>query len=260
MISFKMSKRVSNGVVWKNMRLVILMALSLSILALFAVHACAIIDGGSGLSADQLIDFSRGVYIPNTGIPENPEAARKLWSEESGINFTMPSNLPENGTNPQSSRSSVQTGEALEYQTASTVSSGQAKAASSAEPAISQAPLSTSSPAILEITSPTVSKAGNWSFQLRDSKNRFLALTLFQSENAVFGTGNINDGGDTMKASASGSVSPDKMSLDVISSGTVNLYRLRLNLSGNSASGEYRAFSTKGDPWTGIVEGAPVIK
>ncbi|MDQ1262124.1 MAG: hypothetical protein QG575_1305, partial [Euryarchaeota archaeon] len=39
------------------------------------------------------------------------------------------------------------------------------------------------------------------------------------------------------------------------SSGIVNLYRLGLNLSGNSASGEYRAFSTKGDPWIGIVEG-----
>jgi hypothetical protein len=242
--------------IWKARRLVILIALSLAILALFAVHACAIIDGGSGLSADQLIDFSNGIYIPNNGIPENPAAARKLWSEESGINFSMPSNLPENGTNP----SSVKTGEALEYQTASTVSSGQAKPASSAEPAISQAPLPTSSPAISHTTSPTVSAAGNWSFRLRDSKNRFLALTLFQSENAVFGTGNINDGGDTMKASASGSVSADKLSLDVISSGTVNLYRLRLNLSGNSASGEYRAFSTKGDPWTGIVEGAPVTK
>ncbi|MEI6104382.1 MAG: hypothetical protein WCP70_10595 [Methanothrix sp.] len=241
--------------IWKARRLVVLIALSLVILALFAVHAYAIIDGGSGLSADQLIDFSNGIYIPNNGIPENPAAARKLWSEERGINFTMPSNLPENGTNPQSSRSSVKTGEALEYQTASTVSSGQAKAASSAEPDVSAR-----LPAISQTTSPTVSTAGNWSFRLRDNKNRFLALTLFQSENAVFGTGNINDGGDTMKASASGSVSADKLSLDVISSGTVNLYRLRLNLSGNSASGEYRAFSTKGDPWTGIVEGVLAAK
>jgi hypothetical protein len=244
-----MSKHVFNGMIWKARRLVVLIALSLAILALFAVHAYAIIDGGSGLSADQLIDFSNGIYIHNNGIPENPAAARKLWSKESGINFTMPSNLPENGTNPQSSRSSVKTGEALEYQTASTVSSGQAKAPSE-EPDVSAR-----LPAISQTTSPTVSKAGNWSFRLRDSKNRFLALTLFQSENAVFGTGNINDGGDTMKASASGSVSADKLSLDVISSGTVNLYRLRLNLSDNSASGEYRAFSTKGDPWTGIVEG-----
>ena len=237
------------------MRLVILMALSLSILALFAVNSCAIIDGGSGLSADQLIDFSKGVYIPYTGIPENPQAARKLWSKESGINFTMPGKLSGNGSNPQSSRSSVKTGEGLGYQTESTVSSGQDKAASSAQPAVSA-----TLPAISQAASPAVGVAGNWSFRLRDSKNRFLALTLFQSENAIFGTGNINDGGDTMKASASGSVSADRLNLDVISSGTVNLYRLGLNLSGSSASGEYRAFSTKGDPWTGIVEGALAAK
>jgi hypothetical protein len=231
------------------MRLVILIALSLAILALFAVNACAIMDGGSGLSADQLIDASNGIYIPNTGIPENPQVARKLWSEESGINFTMPGNLSGNGTNPQASRSSVKTGDALEYQTASnTVSSSQAKAVSSPEPAISQT------------ISPAVSVAGEWTFQLRDSKNRFLALTLFQSENAVFGTGNINDGGDTMKVSASGSVAADGLSLDVISSGTVNLYRLKLNLSGDSASGEYRAFSINRDPWIGTVEGMLAAK
>ena len=140
-ISLKMSKRVSNDVVSKSRRFEILIALSLAILALFAVNACAIMDGGSGLSADQLIDASNGIYIPNTGIPENPQEARKLWSEESGINFTMPGNLSGNGTNPQASRSSVKTGDALEYQTASTVSSSQAKAASSPEPAISAMPL-----------------------------------------------------------------------------------------------------------------------
>jgi hypothetical protein len=232
------------------MKFKIPIALSLAILALFAVHACAIIDGGSGLSADQLIDFSNGIYIPDNGMPENPQVARKLWSEESSINFTMPGKLSENGTNPQASRSSAKTGEGLEYQTAS-----QAKAASSPEPAVSA-----TSPTISQTASPTASVAGNWSFQLRDNKNRFLALTLFQLEDAVFGTGNMNDGGDTMKASASGSVSADKLSLDVISSGTVNLYRLRLNLSGSSAAGEYRAFSTKGDSWTGTVEGALVAK
>jgi hypothetical protein len=244
-----MSNRVSKGVVSKFRRFEILIALSLAILALLAVNACAIMDGGSGLSADQLIDASNGIYIPNTGIPKNPQEARKLWSEESGINFTMPGKLSGNGTNPQASRSSVKTGEDLEYQTASnTVSSNQAKAASSPEPAISQT------------GSPAVSVAGNWTFQLRDSKNRFLALTLFQSENAIFGTGNINDGGDTMKVSASGSVAADKLSLDVISSGTINLYRLKLNLSGDSASGEYRAFSTNSDPWIGIVEGMLAAK
>jgi len=118
-----MSKRVSNGVALKSWRFVIPIALlSLAIFELFAINACAIIDGGSGLSVDQLIDASRGIYIPKTGMPENPAAARKLWSEESAINFTMPGKLSGNGTNPQASRSYVQTGEALVYQIAGKVS------------------------------------------------------------------------------------------------------------------------------------------
>ena len=218
------------------MRLKILIALSLAIPALFAINAAAILDGGLGLSADQLIDASNGIYIQNTGIPENPQAARKLWSEEKGIDFTMPGKLSENGTNPQASRSLALTGEGLEHQTASTAS-----------PA--------ASPAISPTTSQAASVAGNWSFRLRDSKNRILALTIFQSENAVFGTGTMNDGGDTVKVSASGSVAGDKFGLDVISSGTISLFRLTLNATGNSASGEYRAFSTDSNPWIGIVEG-----
>jgi hypothetical protein len=235
------------------MKFEFLIALVLLISALFAIHACAIIDGGSGLSADELIDASNGIYVFNNGIPENPQASRKLWSEESGINFTMPGKLSGNGENPQEARSAVRTGEALSYQTASTVSestvsagdvsSGQAQAALLPQPTVS----------------PAASVAGNWSFRLKDSKNRFMALSLFQSESTVLGMGNINDGGDTLKVLASGSISADKLRLDVISSGIVNLYRLTLNLSGSSASGEYKAFSTKGETWIGTAEGMPGV-
>jgi hypothetical protein len=251
-----MSKSISNCVVKKSRRIEYLIALSLAILALFAINACAIIDGGSGLSADQLIDASKGIYVPKNGMPENPQAARKLWSEERGINFTMSGKQSENATNPQASRSSSKTGEALVFQTASNVNSGQA-IASSPELAISPA-TEAANAVISPIISPAVSVEGNWTFRLRDSKNRFLALTLFQSENAVFATGNMNDGGDTLRVLASGSISADKLSLDVITSGIVNLYRLRLNLSSNIASGEYRAFSANSDPWIGIVEGTTV--
>ncbi len=262
--SLKMSKRVPNGVALKSGRFVIPIALSLAIFELFAINACAIIDGGSGLSVDQLIDASRGVYIPKTGMPENPAAARKLWSEESAINFTMPDKLSGNSTNLQASRSYVQTGEALVYQTAGNVSLGQAKAASSPEPVISPPSLSIPSPDV----SPDVSTAeplaasvkGDWSFRLKDSKNSVLVLTLFQSGDTVYAAGTLNDGGDTLKVLASGFVTGDKMSLDVISSGDIRLYRLRLDLSGNSASGEYRAFSTNRDPWIGIVEGVLAAK
>jgi hypothetical protein len=239
-----MSKRISNYVAMKSRKFKFLIALALAVNSLFAINACAIIDGGSGLSADQLIDASNGINVFNNGIPENPQASRKLWSLESSINFTMPGRLSGNGSNPQEARSSANTGDALSYQTASTVSasaasSGQAKAALSPEPTIS----------------PAANVAGNWSLRLRDSKNRFMALSLYQSENTILGTGNINDGGDTLKVLASGLISADKFNLDVISTGIVNLYRLHLNLSGSSASGEYKAFSTKGETWMGTAEG-----
>ncbi len=252
-----MSECISNYVAMKSRRFEFLVASTLAILAFFAINGCAIIDGGSGLSADQLIDASKGIYVFNNGIPENPQASRKQWSEESGINFTMPGKLSGNATNPEEARSSVKTGDALSFQTESAVNSNQSKAAASPEPIVSPATKPAVSPVIPPISSPAASVAGNWSFRLRDSKNRFMALTLFQSENTILATGNMNDGGDTLKVLASGSISADKLSLDVISSGIVNLYRLKLNLSGGSASGEYKAFSTKGDPWTGVVEGMP---
>jgi hypothetical protein len=108
-------------------------------------------------------------------------------------------------------------------------------------------------------TSQAASMAGNWSFRLRDSKNRIMALRLFQTDSAVFGTGTINDGGDTLPVSASGSVEGDKLYMDATSSGTVTLYRLALTASGNSASGEYRAASSTGEEtWMGLAEGVRI--
>ena len=85
-----------------------------------------------------------------------------------------------------------------------------------------------------------------------------MAVTLFQSYNAVYGTGTINDGGDTLPVSASGSVEGDKLYLDATSSGNVTLYRLALTTSGNSASGEYGAFSNGREPWIGLAEGVRI--
>jgi hypothetical protein len=212
------------------MRLKILMALWLAALAFFSHNTAAIMDGGEGLSAEQLIDASRGVYIPFTGIPENPQASRDLWSKESG-------------TTPQASRSNIQTGDGPAYQTESNVKSASENAAS---------------PAASPVISPAADMAGNWSFRLRDSKTAVLALTLYQSDSAIFGTGSINDGGDSLRVLASGSLVGDRLNLDVITSGTVRLYRLALSGSDRSLSGEYRAYSTDGMPWMGIAEGTKI--
>lgn len=190
-----------------------------------------------GKSVDQLIDESNGIYSHDSNYPENPQEARMLWSKERGINFTMPSKLSGNSTSPEASRTSTQASEGIQYQTASTTNAAQNP--SSQAVAASQA----------------TSIAGNWSFRLRDSKNRVLALTLFQSENAVSGTGTINDGGDTQEVSASGSIQGDKLDFNATSTGDIKLYQLVLTTNGYSASGKYRAFPIVGEPWIGLAEG-----
>jgi hypothetical protein len=193
-----------------------------------------------GKSVDQLIDESNGIYSHDINHPENPKEARDLWSKERGINFTMPSKLSGNSTSPGASKISTQTGAEVQYQTASTTNAAENPSSQAVE------------------GSQATNIAGNWSFRLRDSKNRVMALALFQSDNAVSGTGTINDGGDTQKVSASGSVQGDKWNLNATSLGTTTLYQLFLTTNGNSASGEYGAFPTSGKPWIGLADGTRI--
>jgi hypothetical protein len=226
-----------------DMRFKNLFVLSLALFALFASNADSIYNS-IGKSVDQLIDESNGIYSHNPNYPETPQESRMLWSKERGINFTMPSKLSGNSTNPGGSKISAQTNEGIQYQTASSISEAQTSAQGIAQTPSSQA-----------VAGLRANVAGNWTFGLRDNKNRVLALTLFQSDNAVSGTGTINDGGDTQEVSASGSIQGDKLSLNATSSGNINLYQLVLTTNGNSASGEYRAFPISGEPWIGLAEG-----
>lgn len=219
------------------MRFTKILLLSFILLDLVVINAYCIIDGGSGLNADQLIDASNGIFSRDPNIPENPKEARELWSENSGVNFTMPDKLSEKGTSPKETRASASTDEVVQYQTESTSNTIQTPSSQKTS------------------TSPTINLAGNWSFRLRDSKTRVLALTLFQSEDAIYGMGTMNDGGDTMEASASGTLEGDKLYLGVTTLGTISLYRLALTTNGNSASGEYKAVSPREPSWIGIAEG-----
>jgi len=107
-----------------------------------------------------------------------------------------------------------------------------------------------------EVAAPSAAGAtGNWSFILKDSMDRSIAVTLFQAESTLFGTGTLNEGNETQIVSASGSRNGDKINLSVTSLATSNLYSLYLTKNENSASGEYRAFSSSGESWVGTVVG-----
>ena len=232
------------------MRFKNLLLMALLLVALCASNAYSIGDS-VGKSADQLIDESNGIHSHDIYHPENPQEARTLWSLQHGTNFTMPDTVLENSTgtstitrtstSPEAPTASADGSESLQNQIAGATNASQ----------------TTLSQGVAALNATNA--AGNWSFRLRDSKkNRVLALTLFQSYNAVFGTGRINDGGDTLEVMASGSIEGDKLYLEATSSGTITLYRLALTESGNTASGEYRAFSTGNETWKGLTDGVRI--
>jgi len=114
----------------------------LIILLLACQNASAILDGGLGLSADQLIDQSRGDYVLDLGIPATPQQSREIWENESGIDFSSTEALGLSASTPQASRSSLQTGEAVEYSTesaSSTASTGSASSMAAGTPSIGEA-------------------------------------------------------------------------------------------------------------------------
>ena len=243
------------------MRFKNLFVLTIVLIALSASNSQSIGDS-TGKSVDQLIDESRGIRVPDIYRPENPQESRMLWSLERGINFTMPGKVLGSSTSPGAPDFSAKISEEIQSQSASATNAAQAPSSpkSTAQQATTSQRVASQAVASQAETSASqdASVAGNWSFRLRDSKNRVMALTLFQSYNAVYGTGSINDGGDTLPVSASGSVEGDKLYLDATSSGTVTLYRIALTTRENTASGEYRAFSNGEETWIGLAEGVRI--
>ena len=212
--------------------------ITLAAIALLIINAQSIGDS-IGKSVDQLIDESNGIYSRNSDIPSTPQESRDLWSKKSGINFTMPRKLSGKDTSPEESRLSAEVAANIDQKKASPAQNPTQQSASAS--ALSSASMFNAS--------------GEWSFDLRDSKTRELALALFQSKDAIFGSGTMNDGTSTLAVSASGSVEGDTLNLDVVSQDTISLYRLSLIMNGESMSGDYRAFAAGGDAWTGIANG-----
>jgi hypothetical protein len=85
---------------------------------------------------------------------------------------------------------------------------------------------------------------------------RTAVLTLFQSGDAVYGSGNVKlDANTTTMAAASGTLAGSELNLDLVTLGKVNLYRLTLMVSGESATGNYTAYSPSSSTSTGTAKG-----
>ena len=97
-----------------------------------------------------------------------------------------------------------------------------------------------------------VNVTGAWSFDLKGKAPEQMKLYLIQNEDVIMGQGVINTGNGTENATASGSISGEKMSLIVMPVGLSNLYKLNLSLS-TLAAGTYTVYMDDGSSRSGEV-------
>jgi hypothetical protein len=97
-----------------------------------------------------------------------------------------------------------------------------------------------------------VNVTGAWSFDLKGKALEQMKLYLIQNKDVVIGQGVINRENETENATASGSISGEKMSLTVMPVGVSNLYKLNLSLS-SMDGGTYNAYMADGSSRSGQV-------
>lgn len=99
-----------------------------------------------------------------------------------------------------------------------------------------------------------LSPTSAWSMKLMDSQDRTVSLHMCQSNGVVFGKGTIAVGINTQNVMATGTISGNKLNLDILSD-DLTLFRLSLTMSSKSLSGDYHGYSASYVPWKGIVMG-----
>jgi hypothetical protein len=224
----------------------------LILLALFAANTQAIRDAGSvsvdlGQSlADKLIEESNtGVmYKNNDGFAPTPQAQRELDKNKTSQNWTMPSTLTGGGDSAKESRNQ-----------ADLASEETASSAAVEEMAHATSTAAANDTELLPSPQEVTTVGGSWYFVLNDTVARDLALVLFQKGNDVFGAGKIKEGNNTLDATISGAVADATLDMDVVTTNPISRYKLKLDLSGDYATGTYHALSANGDSWTGSAEG-----
>jgi hypothetical protein len=217
------------------MRLKVLILASFTILAFLAVLALAIDwENAQGRSVEELLSTEEGYAALEPGPAVTPWQEREILrntSKDTDIFEPIPGTLTSGALNAKESRSLAENASQAGEET------GKSQA--------SEAPAAESVPIV----------GGTWSLQLLGENPSDVRVTLFQSKNAIFGTGSVSQGSTSLEAAASGSVRGDQMILDIVTMKNIALYRATLSLTGDSASGSYQAFSASGDTWTGDVEG-----
>jgi hypothetical protein len=96
----------------------------------------------------------------------------------------------------------------------------------------------------------SVNVTGSWSFDLMGKTSEKMKLYLTQNEDSISGRGVIIHGTENKKATASGLLSGDRMSLSVAPDGASDRYSLNLSLS-SLAGGTYTVYLADGSSRSG---------
>ncbi len=99
--------------------------------------------------------------------------------------------------------------------------------------------------------------AGSWSFTLTDMATRYLNLNLYQTADAVFGSGQLVEGGISTQVTAGGTVLGNRLSMYVTPVGSMNLYRFSLLITPGSMDGDY-IYTAPGITQPGVAFGSLV--
>jgi hypothetical protein len=81
--------------------------------------------------------------------------------------------------------------------------------------------------------------AGDWTLTLDNAETKSLKLTLYQNNDAVFGSGDITVSGDANPVSAGGTLNGNSLTLYVVPSGEPSLYRINMMVGPGPMTGSY---------------------
>jgi len=93
-----------------------------------------------------------------------------------------------------------------------------------------------------------------WELDLKDSLDRTVEMEMYQSNDVLFGKGRIMADGMEQNVSASGTISGNKLDLDILSE-DLSLFRLSLTMNGKSIYGDYHIYSARFITEKGIAMG-----
>lgn len=240
------------------MRFKLLILLSMFSIAFLTAIALGINWDNPSNDADEMIDSGETTTItPPAGQAATPKLSRDAQANKSSLDWTMPSTLSGSSNSAKSSRAEA---EATSEQKSSTSASTEETSSASAESTADSTSTATASTADTELPPAQTAAAaanvgGSWSFLLNDTQEKDLALSLFQKDGDVFGAGKMRDGEDIMDVAVSGTVTSSTLQINLVTLGTISLYKLDLDLSGEAASGRFQAISTSGETWTGNADG-----